>query len=123
VVGKRGTNARSLANLHPRRSQSKQDFKVTLLPQTITWLKKRGNASALIDYMVENAAKGLFTPKILEELEMLKAENKALKKRFSELYRLRNLEEKIETKINGYKANNFSKGLAELKEILKGMKG
>jgi predicted nucleic acid-binding protein len=101
---------------------NKRKLYVTLLPTTIAWLKKRGNASALIDYMVENAMKGLFTPNILEELEALKAENQSLKKRVQEVYQLRVLSEKIEGKVNGYKSNNFSKGIEEFKEIVKRMK-
>jgi hypothetical protein len=122
VVNKRGTNARSLANLQPRRSQGKEKLKLSLLPNTIAWLKKRGNASALIDYMVENAMKGIFTPSLIQEMEALRAENQSLKKRVQELYRLRVLSEKIEAKVNGYKSNNFSKGIEEFKEIFKRMK-
>jgi hypothetical protein len=117
VVDKRGKNARSLANLRPRK-QEKKYIQVTLLPTTIAWLKKRGNASALIDYMVENAMKGLFTPNLLEEIEALRAENKALKKRVQQHYRLRILLEKIETRLDGYRSNAFGKGMKELKEIV-----
>jgi hypothetical protein len=117
MVDKRGTNPRSLANLRPKRRDKKKLY-LTLLPNTISWLKSRGNASSLIDYMVENAAKGLFTPDLLERIEILRAENAMLKKQIKELYKLRELEAKIKAKEKGYMTNSFSKGLAQLQEIL-----
>lgn len=113
---KRGNNPNSLKNLNPQaRSQGKKYIQVTLLPSTIAWLKKRGNASGLIDYMVEQAMKGLFSPSLFEELEILRAENKALKRQNCMLTILL---KKIDEKTEGYRSNSFGKGLKELKEIM-----
>lgn len=56
--GKRQVNPRSLENLKlgaEARNQGKQKFTCTLLPETINWLKARGNASLLIDTLVADA--------------------------------------------------------------------
>ena len=46
-------NPRSLENLKPEnRTRDKQRRNFTLLPSTIAWLSRQGNASAMIDLMV-----------------------------------------------------------------------
>lgn len=116
MVNKRGTNPNSLKNLRAQaRFQGKQDIKVSLLPNTIAWLKKQGNASSLIDYMVQQAMNGLFSPSLFEELEVLRAENKTLQ---HQCYRLTVLMQKIDAHADGYRSNAFGKGIKELKEIV-----
>jgi hypothetical protein len=94
---------------------NKRKLYVTLLPTTIAWLKKRGNASGLIDYMVTQAMNGLFSPSLFEELETLRAENKTLKR---QSYLLTILMQKIDARVDGYRSNAFGKGIKELKEIV-----
>jgi predicted nucleic acid-binding protein len=93
----------------------KRKLYVTLLPTTIAWLKKRGNASGLIDYMVAQAIKGLFSPSLFEELEVLRAENLTLK---HQRYQLTVLMQKIDARVDGYRSNAFSKGIKELKDVV-----
>jgi hypothetical protein len=51
---KRGTNPRSLSNLNPKaRLLGKVKLNLTVKPETIAWLKKGGNASAKLDYLVD----------------------------------------------------------------------
>jgi hypothetical protein len=51
----RKVNSRSLSNLNPKaRYLGKVKRTFSLRPETIVWLKKGGNASGKIDYLVES---------------------------------------------------------------------
>ncbi|MGL5805402.1 MAG: hypothetical protein ACRC11_08155 [Xenococcaceae cyanobacterium] len=52
-------NPNSLANLQPQAaSKDKVRFNLTLKPTTIAWLKKGGNASERVDYLVDAIVEG-----------------------------------------------------------------
>ncbi len=58
---KRNMNPASLENLKMgavSRKQNKVPCNLTLLPETVAWLKKGGNASARVDEMVHKILKG-----------------------------------------------------------------
>jgi hypothetical protein len=58
---KRNMNPASLENLKmgaASRRQNKVPCNLTLLPETVAWLKKGGNASAKVDEMVGKILKG-----------------------------------------------------------------
>jgi hypothetical protein len=120
-MSRRKVNPRSLVNLSPQaRLIGKQRLNLTVLPKTAHWLKKRGNASDLVDQMVDLASKGIFSPTALREIELIKTQNKVLETKLNFLqYKLKVLEEKIKKKEFGYRFNNFAEGIKELKEILK----
>ncbi len=69
------------------REQKKIRLNVTVLPATSTWLKERGNASQMIDQLVEAAMVGNLKPTDhpLQKLEELIRENSELKATLSEL--------------------------------------
>lgn len=63
----RKMNPRSLANLSPKAASKggKQNLKVTLLPDTIAWLKRSGNASQRIEDLVAAARSGTLKPQMI----------------------------------------------------------
>lgn len=69
------------------REQRKLRLNVTVLPTTSNWLKGRGNASLMIDELVEAAIVGNLEPADhpLEKLEELIRENSELKAAVSQL--------------------------------------
>lgn len=68
------------------REQGKMRLNVTVLPTTSTWLKGRGNASHMIDELVEAAIVGNLEPadQPLQKLEELMRENSELKATLSQ---------------------------------------
>jgi hypothetical protein len=115
----RKMNARSLENLNPKaRYLGKAKIKLTLKPENIEWLKRRGNASALVDRLVEYAR---------DEHKAIVEENKQLKElvgRDRSRYvapiadLLAGLLEKNELGESGYRSNAFGEGLKILKSLL-----
>lgn len=56
---KRSLSPNSLANLNPQaNSKGKQRINLSLLPETIAWLKSGGNASERVDYLVKAIKEG-----------------------------------------------------------------
>lgn len=52
-------NPNSLKNLNPKAaSKDKVKIHLSLKPETIAWLKKGGNASERVDYMVKAIVEG-----------------------------------------------------------------
>ena len=80
IVDRRGkerqVNPRSLENLKlgaEARNQDKQRTNLTLLPETVRWLKGWGNASEKVDELVAEARRNnsVSTPAISEQVEQL----------------------------------------------------
>lgn len=115
----RKINERSLANLDPKaRFMGKTNIKLSLKPETIQWLKKRGNASALVDYLVEFAR---------NEHKALKDENQRLREQVKKdkkaylkevIDALNDILAKSDLDESGYRSNAFGKGLKALRELL-----
>lgn len=138
--GKRTMNPNSLKNLElgaKARYQGKVKATLTLLPTTLSWLKGKGNASRLIDEMVEAARAGQFKPADRDssqsgELEKLRRELKELRQ---ELERLRlessntyqenlnlktaivQLQEKTQNRERGYRSNGAGQLIKELQSL------
>lgn len=112
-------NERSLANLNPKaRLLGKKEIKLTLKPENILWLKGRGNASALVDYLVEFARNE--HKKLKEENQRLSEQVNRDKKTYTQEIAdsLTELVAKSDAGESGYRSNAFGKGLKALKDIL-----
>ena len=127
----KGRNPNSLANLNPKaRYLGKVRCNLSLLPDTLEWLKKSGNASRKIDEMVAIAqqsdnADNLAILGNTYNQEVSESMYKQIEELTSEIERLRSIETKVkevlsknESDLRGYKKNSFSQGLLDLKHIV-----
>ena len=78
------SNSQPLENLASEtaaRVQTKTRLSVTVLPETSSWLKERGNASHVIDELVATAIDGHLSPseQLSQQLEEVNLENSELK--------------------------------------------
>lgn len=109
IQKKKRYNSNSLKGLDPKaRYKGKQRIELSLLPDTIIWLKDKGNASGLVDHMVNLAKERNFNPSTIEYKILLQ---------ILEL-KLLELLEKNKGGEAGYKTNSFGSGLSDLKELL-----
>lgn len=138
--GKRTMNPNSLKNLElgaKTRYQGKVKATLTLLPDTLSWLKGKGNASRLVDEMVKAARAGQFKPIESDrpkfgQLDALKSENDEL---YREIEKLRSevkyasikvmefrelmspVAQAIRIKKSGYQRNSAGKLIKEILAI------
>ncbi|MGL5881382.1 MAG: hypothetical protein ACRC2V_26930 [Xenococcaceae cyanobacterium] len=96
----------------------KMQIKLTLKPENIKWLKAEGNASALVDYLVEFARNEHKALK--DENQRLKEQAKKDKKAYLKeiIAPLNDIVAKSDRSETGYRSNAFGKGLKALKELL-----
>lgn len=129
---KKNVNERSLANLNPKaRYLGKERFNITLMPETIEWLKSGGNASQRIEDLVR-AAKAKEIRYQETNLEDTHNQNKVLKRENQELIEkleklqskldyanqeIKKIVDKAELKESGFKSNAFGQGIKLIKEI------
>lgn len=78
---KKGVNPKSLENLRlgaEARNKDKQRTNLTLLPETVRWLKGHGNASDKVDELVAEAKKNPFPQNQTDTVPELKEKIKSL---------------------------------------------
>ena len=111
-------NPNSLANLNPKaRYQGKVRCNLTLMPDTVQWLKGSGNASQRIEELVTMAKTNDNSDNThnqdSEEVTMLKKRIEELEHGIADIV----LNTRLGTK--GYKRNSFSQGIKDLEALIR----